>query len=65
MIKDGYNGFVIKNDDIDLFKDRILRLLSEKELLTEFSHNAYQSFAKNYNIKKNITQLEAIYLKYS
>lgn len=65
LIEDGYNGFVIKNDDIVLFRDRILRLLSEKELLAEFSHNAYQSFAKNYNIKKNITQLEAIYLKYS
>ncbi|MNS07409.1 putative glycosyltransferase EpsD [compost metagenome] len=65
LIIDGYNGFVIDNNDINNFKEKISKLLDEKELLTELSKNAYQNYFENYNIKKNISELEAIYYKYS
>ncbi|MNQ34500.1 putative glycosyltransferase EpsD [compost metagenome] len=65
LIIDGYNGFVIDNNDINNFKEKISKLLDEKELLTELSKNAYQTYFENYNIKKNISELEAIYYKYS
>jgi glycosyltransferase involved in cell wall biosynthesis len=64
LIMDGYNGFVIDERDTNGFKQRISKLLDEKELLAELSKNANQSYFENYNIKKNISELEAIYDKY-
>ena len=63
LIIDNYNGFVVDNEDIKGFKSKILKLLSDKELLDKFSKNALTSYSEKYNIKKNISQLESIYLK--
>lgn len=65
LIQQGYNGYVVKNENVMEYKSNILNLLSNKELLDKFSKNAYQSFTDNYDISKNIYQLENIYLKYS
>jgi glycosyltransferase involved in cell wall biosynthesis len=63
LIIDDYNGFLVENNDIKGFKDKIIKLLSDKQLLDKLSRNAYQSYSENYNIKKNISELESIYLK--
>lgn len=63
LITDNYNGFVVENEDIKDFKSKILRLLSDEELLDKLSKNAFNSYSENYNIKKNISELESIYLK--
>jgi glycosyltransferase involved in cell wall biosynthesis len=65
LVEDYVNGFVIKNNDINLFKERILQLFGDNFLLEKFSKNAYLSFSKNYNIKNNIIDLELIYSKNS
>jgi glycosyltransferase involved in cell wall biosynthesis len=65
LIIDSYNGFVIENDAIDQYKDRIVSLLDNHELVDEFSKNAYQTFLEKCDIKTNIKTLESIYLKYS
>ena len=65
LIQHGYNGYIVKNENIMDFKNNILNLLSNEDLLNKFSKNAYQSFIDNYDISKNIHQLENIYLKYS
>jgi glycosyltransferase involved in cell wall biosynthesis len=63
LIEDGYNGFVIQNNDVTNFKNKIIKLLMDKELLDEFSKNAYQSFVENYNIQNSVSKLESLYLK--
>lgn len=63
LIIDNYNGFVIENEDVKGFKSKILKLLTDKELLHKLSKNAFNSYSENYNIKKNIYELESIYLK--
>jgi glycosyltransferase involved in cell wall biosynthesis len=63
LIEDGYNGFVVQNNDVTNFKNKILKLLMDKELLDEFSKNAYQSFVENYNIQNSVSKLESLYLK--
>lgn len=63
LIIDNYNGFVVDNEDAKSFKSKILELLSDEELLNKFSKNALTSYSENYNIKKNIAELESIYLK--
>ena len=65
LIKDGYNGFIVPSNDVKRFKDKIIELLTDESLRNKLSANANKSFAENYNIQKNIAQLEAIYLKYS
>lgn len=63
LIIDNYNGFVVDNEEIISFKSKILELLSDKKLLDKLSKNAFTSYSENYNIKKNIFELESIYLK--
>jgi glycosyltransferase involved in cell wall biosynthesis len=63
LIEDGYNGYVIKNYNIENFKNQILELLKNEDLLNKMSKNAHQSFLDKYNIEKNIIYLENIYSK--
>jgi glycosyltransferase involved in cell wall biosynthesis len=65
LIEDCVNGFIIKDNDINLFKERILELFGDNSLLEKYSKSAYLSFCKNYNIKNNIRDLELIYSKNS
>lgn len=64
LIKEGYNGFVIKNEDIKEYSVKILKLLNDKDMLEQLSKNAYKSFSDNFNMSKNIQNLEKIYESY-
>ncbi len=64
LIRDGYNGYVVNQNDIDGFTEKVNLLLSDDELGKAFSKNAQQSFQANYNIKHNIKNLESIYRLY-
>lgn len=65
LIENGYNGYVIKNENKIEFAKIIYILLNDNALLEQFSQNAFESFSKNYNIISNISILEKIYNKYS
>ncbi|NHM07785.1 glycosyltransferase family 4 protein [Flavobacterium sp. CYK-4] len=65
LIKDGYNGYVIESDDKKKFAEKVIQLLTDENLLSRFSKNAYKEFTQNYDILKNIKKLETTYLKYS
>lgn len=65
LIQNNYNGYVIKNEDIYEYSDKIIHLLKDNDLLHKLSDNALISFNQNYNIKKNIQFLEQIYTDYS
>ena len=64
LIVDGYNGFVIKDKNIENFKEKILLLLDNQDLLEEFSKNAFKHFKENHDITLNIKKLEEIYLNH-
>ncbi|RAR72903.1 glycosyltransferase [Flavobacterium aciduliphilum] len=65
LIKDGYNGYVIKNENIVDFKDKILHLLNNEQEREVFSKNSRKEFLEKYNIEKNIKNLENIYTEFS
>lgn len=65
LIQNNYNGYVIKNNCIPDYVEKIEKFLNNKELLGEFSKKALKSFNQNYNIKNNISILERIYKEYS
>lgn len=64
LVKDGYNGFLIKNNDEILMVNKIIELLENKELRTNFEKNSLEFFNKEFNLEKNISKLEDIYIKY-
>ena len=60
QIKDGYNGFVVKQNDIDAFKLRLINLLSDEELLQNMSKNAKES-SKQFNISEITDKWEELF----
>lgn len=60
QIIDGYNGFVVKQDDIDEFKLKLIKLLSDKELLKEMSNNA-KKCSKQFEVVKVVDKWEDIF----
>jgi glycosyltransferase involved in cell wall biosynthesis len=65
LIIDGFNGFVIQNEEIERYVEKILCLLLDNQLLNEFSSNAFSSFNENFNISKNIKKIENFYSEQS
>lgn len=65
LITDGYNGFVIKNNSIADFTEKVLELWNNSDLLENLSKNAYKTFSERYNIDNNISKLESIYTECS
>lgn len=65
LIQNDYNGFVIQDENIEEFNQRIQLLLNNNTLLQELSKNAKESFDENYNIQRNIKNLEKIYSGFS
>jgi glycosyltransferase involved in cell wall biosynthesis len=64
LIIDGHNGYVIKNQNIIDFKDKIIHLLNNQEIHKQFSNNSRSEFLLKYNVEKNIKNLENIYIAY-
>jgi glycosyltransferase involved in cell wall biosynthesis len=61
LIQDGYNGYVVAQDDLDGFVEKVSLLLNNADLCETMSLQAKQSFNSNCNIKNNIQKLESIY----
>lgn len=61
LIQDGYNGYVVNQDDLAGFVENVNVLLSNADLCKTMSLQALQSFNEHYNIKHNIQKLESIY----
>jgi glycosyltransferase involved in cell wall biosynthesis len=65
LIEDGYNGFVIKDENIEKYKEKILLLLNNPNINDNLASNAFKSYNDYYNIEKNISKLETIYKSFS
>lgn len=65
LIKDGFNGFVVSDENIDTFVEKALYLLSDEKALKQFSNNAFTSFNEDYNISKNILKFEEFYKEHA
>ncbi len=63
LVENGQNGFVIFDENVETFKNKILQLLDDEEMRTKFENNSFDKFQANFNIEKTIDLLENIYLK--
>lgn len=62
QIIDDYNGYVIENDNIDEFKNKIISLIDNEEKLEELSKNA-KKFSSNFDIEMITDKWEEIFSK--
>lgn len=60
-IIDGYNGYLVPAKDIEGFKQNILKIYKNPELLMKLKDNAYNIYMKNFNTKKYIDSHKEIY----
>ena len=54
IIKDGYNGFLIENRNIDKMAQKIIELVENRELWNDISKNALEDVSKYYS--ENVAQ---------
>lgn len=62
IIKDGFNGFLIKPHDIKSIEEKILLLAKDTELKNKMSDNAKKSIDYTFSIDHMIKQHERLYL---
>ena len=62
IVKDGFNGFLIKPYDIKSCEEKILLLVNDKKLKEEMSLNAKNSIDDTFSINYMIKQHEQLYL---
>lgn len=61
IIRDNYDGFLVKRGNFHDLANRIIKLLSNKELYTRISNNARKTSIDNYNVSNIINKVEEIY----
>jgi glycosyltransferase involved in cell wall biosynthesis len=61
LIEDGKNGFLIFDDNIEIYKQRIIDLLNYKEKCLAFEQHSKKLFNEQFNINNTIKNLETIY----
>lgn len=57
LVKDGENGFLYPNRDYDCFKDRVRRLLADRELRQKLGSRAYETIRDVWNPQRAAQEL--------
>lgn len=65
LVKNEINGYVVEENEIKSMANRIFELYNDNKKRKKFELNSFDSFNLNYNIEKNIVNIETIYKKYS
>jgi glycosyltransferase involved in cell wall biosynthesis len=65
LVKNEINGYVVEENEIKRMANRIFELYNDNKKRKKFELNSFDSFNLNYNIEKNIVNIETIYKKYS
>lgn len=65
LIEDGFNGYLVQQNDVDSMVKSIKKLYYDIELRKRFERNSALIFKNTYNVKINISILESIYVRYS
>jgi len=63
LVDDGQNGYLVDENNVSDFKEKVIELLQNDEKRNRFEINSYEKFSESFDITKTITQLEEIYLK--
>lgn len=62
-IVDGVNGYLVSTKDIDGFKEKILYLYNNRELLRNMGKKAYNTYVNEFNETRYVEEHRKIYIK--
>ncbi|MHA1410946.1 MAG: glycosyltransferase family 4 protein [Candidatus Odinarchaeia archaeon] len=62
IIKDEYNGLLVKYGDVETLKNKIIRLLEDYDLRKKVTENGHKTLVSHFDIKSQIKKLERLYL---
>ncbi|TXE13004.1 glycosyltransferase family 4 protein [Seonamhaeicola algicola] len=65
LVENNYNGYVIKQGDLESFTKKIEKLYFDHKIRNKFANNSYNLFNNKFNLRNNITCLEEVYFKHS
>ncbi|SHH64678.1 Glycosyltransferase involved in cell wall bisynthesis [Fibrobacter sp. UWH9] len=61
VIMDGENGFLIEPGDVDALTEKLLHLIVDEKLRSDFSEKSYNLIKNNFSIDSNIIKLKEIF----
>jgi len=61
VVKDGFNGYLVQERDIDMLADKLNFLLENRDIREKFGQNSISFIRENFNIEKQSAKLEEIY----
>jgi glycosyltransferase involved in cell wall biosynthesis len=64
LVIDGENGFLLDSDDVCLMSNKTIELIQNNSKRLEFEKNSLKIFNQNFNLDKNIKNLEQVYSRY-
>ena len=62
IIHDGYNGFVVKQNDIEKFKEKLKEVLDNPELLMKMSLNS-KEYAQKFKVDNIVSDWEKLFME--
>lgn len=65
VVVDNYNGFLIEENNVDLFANKTIQLYNSDQLRHNFEKNSIKLSLEQFNLENNIKQLEQIYKEFS
>lgn len=65
LIEHDHNGFVVFEENVEMFKNRVVQLLNNEDLRAEFEERSLKKFNRHFNIENTVSKLEHIYLENS
>jgi glycosyltransferase involved in cell wall biosynthesis len=64
LVIDGENGFLLDSDNVCLMSNKTIELIQNNSKRLEFEKNSLKIFNQNFNLDKNIKNLEQVYSRY-
>lgn len=61
LVRDGYNGYVVKTGDVAELRDALRKVISDKRHLKQLSENALTTVQTEFSLEKQLTAFEAVY----
>jgi glycosyltransferase involved in cell wall biosynthesis len=61
VVKDGFNGYLVQERDIDMLADKLNFLLKNRDIREKFGQNSISFIRENFDIEKQSAKLEEIY----
>jgi len=63
IVQDGYNGFLIREGDVEDLSNHIIELVNSGDKLGRLGQNARKNIIENFSIKKMVENYENLYLR--